>query len=168
MKLLIESYKISDKVQVLVNVKLKGNEGIGDIAELYKSEINKEFFLNRGFGKLRVSVVKRAISEFETMSKDKYLLLDMMIFSIEMGTKFIEEFGDIDEDMVDYMTKKYDSIVNFLNKKGGIELFKKFINRLEPIVKDTNNVGCWGIHDSFEGSFSQLKWLEDDEDTDDV
>lgn len=61
LKLLVESYKISDKVQVLVNVKLKGNEGIGDIVELYKSEINKEFFPNRGFGKLRVSVVKRAI-----------------------------------------------------------------------------------------------------------
>ncbi len=65
-----------------------------------------------------------------------------MIFSVEMGVEFIDQYGDISESMVDYMAETFDKIVALINKKNSYELFVKFKNRLKAIVSDTEDVGC--------------------------
>ena len=163
-KLIIESYKLSKEVHALVNIKLMGDEGLNEVLEASKMKIKNEFFPKRGFGKLRVSIVKKAVSDVKNICKEDGLILEIMIFSVEMGVEFINRFGDIDEDMVDYMADTFDNIASLINKKNKYELFKRFQDRLRAIISDSEDVGCWGIHDSFEGSYSYLKWLEECDD----
>jgi len=160
-KLIVESYKLSKKVRDLVNIKFKGEEGLNEVFEAYRTKIKNEFFPNRGFGKLRVGIVKKAVSDFKSICRDNNLILEAMIFSVEMGVEFINRFGDIDEDMVDYMAETFDSIVSFINKKDSYDLFEKYQDRLKAIITDTEGAGCWGINDSFKVSYLDLKWLED-------
>ncbi|WP_156779687.1 hypothetical protein [Desulforamulus reducens] len=40
-----------------------------------------------------------------------------MIISLEMGVEFINQFGDISEEMVEYMAETYDKIISYINEK---------------------------------------------------
>ena len=167
-KIIIESCKLSKEIHALVKIKIMGDEGLNEVLEASKMKIKNEFFPKRGFGKLRVSIVKKAVSDVKNICKDDGLILDIMIFSVEMGVEFIDHYGDIDEDMVDYMAETFDNIASLINKKNNYELFKGFQDRLKAIISNTENVGCWGINDSFEGSYSDIKWLEYEEEGDET
>jgi len=157
MELLVETYKLSDKVKNLINVRLKGDTGVADLLNSCKKKIKNEFLPEKGFGKLRVSIVEKIIEDFKSISKVDENIIDLMLFSVEMGVEHINEYGDISEDMVDYLFEAYDNVVKSINKKNKAELFKRFKNRLEDAISNTKGVGCWGIKDSFEGSFSKTK-----------
>lgn len=90
-KLMVESYKLSKEDQTFLNIKFKGDEEFATFLQACKTKIRNEFLPDKGFGKLRVGTVKKAV------------------------------------------------------------------------ITDTKGVGCWEINDSLEGSFSAIKWLEDDE-----
>jgi len=157
MKLLVETYKMSDKVKNLINARLKGDTDVAELLSLCKEKIKNEFLPEKGLGKLRVSIVQKLIVDFKTISKDDKQIIDLMLFSVEMGVKFIDEYGDISEDMVDYLFEAYDKVVNIINKKNRIDLFEHFKDRLEAAIANTKGVGCWGIEDSFEGSYSEIR-----------
>ncbi|MFT5872493.1 MAG: hypothetical protein ACI8WT_001424 [Clostridium sp.] len=156
MKLLVETYKISDKVKNLIKARLKGDIGVDNLLRLCKEKIKNEFLPEKGFGKLRVSIVQKIILDFKSVSKDDKQIIDLILFSVEMGVEFINEYGDISENMVDYLFEAYDKVVNIINKKNRVDLFEHFKNRLEEAITNTKGVGCWGIEDSFEGSYSEI------------
>jgi len=156
MKLLVETYKMSDKVKNLINARIKGDTGVDELLNSYKEKIKNEFLPEKGFGRLRVSIVQKLITDFKQISKDDKYNIDIMLFSVEMGVEFINEYGDISEDMVDYLFEAYDNVVKLINKKNKVDLFEHFRNRLEDAIANTNDVGCWGINDSFEGSYAEI------------
>jgi len=160
--LMVESYKLSKEVQILVNIRLKGDEEVDRFLQVSKTKIRNEFLPSRGFGKLRVGTVKKAVSDFKKIGKNENFVIDLMIFSVEMGVEFIEQFGDISESMVDYMDDTFDKIIVLINNSNDYELFAGVQNRLKAIIADTNGVGCWGINDSLEESFSEIIWLDDE------
>ncbi|MBZ9685252.1 DUF6155 family protein [Clostridium estertheticum] len=95
MKLLVETYKMSDKVKNLINARLKGDTGVADLLSPCKEKIKNEFLPEKGFGKLRVAIVEKVIVDFKPISKDDKHIIDLMLFSVEMGVEFINEYGDI-------------------------------------------------------------------------
>jgi hypothetical protein len=165
-KLLVESYKISDKVKLLLNATIKGDASIAGLIETLKKKIKNEILPEKGIGRFRVSVVKKAVSEFKVVCKDTRMILDLMLYVVEICVEHIAEYDDLFEDMVDYIDETYAKIVQIINKKNDLELFEYFKARLFAIVDDTKHAGCWGIHDSFAETYYELKWQEGYEDDD--
>lgn len=120
------------------------------------------FFQKRGFGKLRLSNAKKAISDFKKICFNEDKLLDLMIFYVEMGVEFTNQYGDIDERFYNSIESMYESVMKKINDKNDRALFLKFRDRLLSIVDNTDGIG-WGFHDALCGIYYDLKWVDDGE-----
>lgn len=118
----------------------------GEILKKYKEIIKKEFFPSRGFGKLRLSVVKKAISDYKKVvaTSSREGLADIMLFYVEMGTEFINDYGDIKESFYASMEGIYEQALRYIYEQG---LQDQFGNRCRKIVVDTEGIG-YGFHDN--------------------
>lgn len=61
----------------------------------YKNIITHEFFPNRGFGKARLSVAKKAISDFKKLSDFPLNNADIMLHYVENGVQFTDVLMEI-------------------------------------------------------------------------
>ena len=109
----------------------------------HKDIIENEFFPKRGHGKCRLSVAKKAITEFKKLSGDKKSIADLMIFYVEMGAQFTDNYGDIDESFYLSMESMYGRALKFIVDNNLIDDFNV---RCLKIVNDTKDMG-WGFHD---------------------
>jgi len=159
--LLVETLKANKNAQAFVSVKLLGENAVLELAEECKAKVRKEFYPDRGDPKVRVAKVREVISDFNKIVKETAGPLELMVFFAETAVQSIHESGDIFEDMGDYLTDTYDRIIQRINKEKTPELYDRYKDRLRAIA-DTKNCECWGIRDSLEGSYSDLKWLKDD------
>ena len=118
-------------------------EDQAQVASKYKDVIENEFFPSRGFGKARLSVAKKAISDYRKVCTSPADLVDMMLFYVEQGVKFTNAYGDIDEPFYNSMESVYADAVGHIFKHQIFGLFEK---RCRKIVTDTSGIG-WGFHD---------------------
>jgi midasin (ATPase involved in ribosome maturation) len=125
-------------------------------AEYYKQIIKNEFFPTKGFGKLRLRKVKRAISDFKKATGDAQAVLDLMVYYVEYGTRFTSEYGDIDERFYSSMESMFKDVIDTLNKMGDRELTDSFRPRLEGIVVDAEGTG-WGYYDNLSYMLDELE-----------
>jgi len=160
-ELFVETIRGNKEARTIVSVKLQGKSAVLELVKEYKEKIRKEFDPPRGFPKLRVATVKQAIADTNKIAKETEWKLELMVYFAEIAVQFIHEYGDISEDMGDYFTDTYEEIIQWLNKERTPDLYNKYKERLKKIVK-TKNCGCWGIQDSLKGSYSVLKWVEED------
>lgn len=120
----------------------------------HKDIIENEFFPQRGHGKGRLSIAKKAITEFKKLSGDKKAIADLMIFYVETGVKYTEVYGDIDEPFYLSMESMYGRALKFI---AGNNLLYEFNIRCLKIVNDTKDMG-WGFHDQlYETYYSYIK-----------
>ncbi|NOQ50485.1 MAG: hypothetical protein GQ557_02310 [Mycoplasmataceae bacterium] len=113
------------------------------ILDKHKDIVEKEFFPKRGYGKARLSIAKKSISEFKKLSQDEAQVADLMIFYVEMGVNFTNCYGDIDEPFYISMEGMYEQAVKFVVNAGLQDIFNQ---RCLKIVNDTTGIG-WGFHD---------------------
>ncbi|WP_027360579.1 DUF6155 family protein [Desulforegula conservatrix] len=119
----------------------------------HKDIIENEFFPKRGHGKCRLSVAKKAITEFKKLSEDKKSIADLMIFYVEMGVQFTDNYGDIDEPFYLSMESMYGRALKFIVDNNLIDDFNV---RCLKIVNDTKDMG-WGFHDQlYETYYSHI------------
>ena len=71
--------------------------GEDQVVAKYKAIIEKEFFPARGFGKLNLSVAKKAIADCRKLCRNPSSHIDAMLFYVEQGVQFINSYGDIKE-----------------------------------------------------------------------
>lgn len=110
----------------------------------YKTAIQNEFFPKRGHGKARLSIAKKAISDFKKISSSPELICDLMLFYVEQGVEFTNEYGDINEQFYISMEDMYDRALKLMGKNDLMKAFKK---RCLQVVVDTDDIG-WGFHDT--------------------
>ncbi|MBC2705126.1 DUF6155 family protein [Desulfobacula sp.] len=123
---------------------LKFSQGLKrSILEKYKQQVKNEFYPQRGEPKLRLSIAKKAVSEFKKVSKSQNDIADIMMFYVENGVEFTCDYGDIDERFYNSMESMFESILKFVQKHN---LGKNFQTRCKKIVDDTDGIG-WGFHD---------------------
>ena len=121
------------------------------LREKYREIIKHEFFPDRGFGKLRLSVAKKAISDYKKVSESKEGLADLMLYYVEMGVAFTEAYGDIDEPFYNSVEGMYERVVEFVFQHG---LQDQFQARCRQIVDETRGMG-WGFHDGLSQTYGQ-------------
>jgi hypothetical protein len=145
---ILDLYRKSNFVQSYLNAKYD-TEKVGSILEQYKKIIEHEFFPAKGDGRARLSVAKKAITEFRKISKDAQSNAELMVFYVEIGVKYTDYYGDIDEAFYTSMESMYQRAVKFII---GESLGGEFEERCRKIVENTVNMG-WGFHDGLADTY---------------
>jgi hypothetical protein len=115
-----------------------------DLIAKYKATIQHEFFPARGFGQARLAVARKAIADFRKLAPPPASLADLMLFYVEMGVRFTNTYGDINESFYRSMETVYEQAAKLIASSDLEELFAE---RCQQIVHDTRNIG-WGFHDT--------------------
>lgn len=135
-----ELYKKFPNVKEYLDFYVSTNET--ELLEKYKAKVFQGFFPNRGY-QLKLSVSKKAINDFKKLGASQESIADLMIYYVECGVDFTNNFGDIDENF-------YISIENTFARATEIiaseDLLGTFKERAKRIVKNTSEIG-WGFHD---------------------
>lgn len=113
------------------------------LLEKYQAIVQKEFFPTRGFGKLRLAVARKAITDYQKVSDSIPDLAHLMLFYVEMGVQFTKTYGDINGPFYDSMETMYERAAKFVAKH---KLKEQFAFRFQEIVRKTAGMG-WGFHD---------------------
>jgi hypothetical protein len=121
------------------------------VIEKYKALIKNEFFPARGFGQARLSVARKAVSDYKKVCRTKASLADLMLFYVEMGVQFTNTYVDIDEPFYDSMESMYKKAAEFIAEN---ELEEAFERRCKIIVSDTSEMG-WGFNEALEDIYEQ-------------
>lgn len=118
------------------------NEGIA--VEKFKKVIENEFFPTRGLPKMRLSVARSAITDAGKMNLSAKSKVDLMLYYVETGVRFTNEFGDLNEQFYNSMESMFLSALKHMQKE---DLLSEFKDRAHSIVEETYDIG-WGFHDT--------------------
>jgi hypothetical protein len=113
------------------------------VIEKYKAVIKNEFLPARGFGQAKLSVARKAVSEYRKVSRSKASLVDLMLYYVEVGVEYTNTYGNIDEAFYESMGNMYKWVAELVVKNDLEELYE---GRCRRIVEDTSGIG-WGFHD---------------------
>lgn len=119
-----------------------------ELLKTYKQNIYKNFYPERGFG-LNLKEAKKYITQFKKLEVSTFYLADLMLYYVECGVQFTNDFGDIDENFYISMEKMYYQTLELMNKSGLLDHFQP---RAEQVVTDTKGMG-WGFHDGLCDSY---------------
>jgi hypothetical protein len=108
----------------------------------YRDKIFEAFYPKRGYN-LKLKDGKQAISDFKKLGPSSDLLADLMLFYVETGVNFTNDFGDIDEGFYSSIETTYVAALKIMKKEN---LLDKFADRAGKVVSDTSGIG-WGFHD---------------------
>lgn len=116
---------------------------MAEVLEKYKKIIKNEFFPARGFGKVRLSIARKAVNDFKKITNSKTELADIMLFYVENGVEYTNDYGDIDEAFYSSMESVYESALSHISKSN---LEDEFYECCDCVVSATSGIG-WGFHD---------------------
>ncbi|OCL26767.1 hypothetical protein U472_11815 [Orenia metallireducens] len=140
---LVELFKTFPDVKEYYLAKLKP-EYLEEILEDYRKVIVDEFFPARGDGKLRYSVMKKAISDFKKISDDSVHITELMLTYVEQGVKFTNTYGDIDERFYINIENMFNNTLDYIVKNN---LENQFRKRCKKAMDNSSGIG-WGFADS--------------------
>ena len=86
------------------------------------------------------------------MSASSLLVADLMLFYVETGVQFTNEYGDIGESFYNSLESVYSQSLIFMNKEN---LLSEFEVRAYKIFEDAKDVG-WGLYDSLSYTYSNF------------
>lgn len=108
----------------------------------YRDKIFEAFYPKRGYN-YKLKDAKQAISDFKNLRPSSDLLADLMLFYVETGVSFTNDFGDINESFYESLATAFVDSLVLMEKES---LLNKFEERARKIVDDTSEIG-WGFHD---------------------
>ncbi|WP_257296466.1 DUF6155 family protein [Endozoicomonas sp. YOMI1] len=142
--------EIANLYKKLSNVKEYYQSSLFDddstVLSKYKKVVEQEFIATgRSFApKMRLSVARKAISDYKKVSISNEGIADIMLTYVEAGIDCTNEFGDIDEGFYSSMEGMYEDALDYMDKEG---LINKFKDRLWDAVENTSGIG-WCFHDT--------------------
>ena len=113
-----------------------------ELFKKYRDKVFEAFYPKQGYG-YKLKDGKQAISDFKKLGPATELLANLMLFYVESGVKFTNDFGDVNEAFYNSLTTTFVDALKIMDKEN---LLSKFEERVEKIVDDTSGIG-WGFHD---------------------
>ena len=113
-----------------------------ELFDKYRDKVFEAFYPKRGYN-FKLKDGKQAISNFKKLGPSCDLIADLLLFYVETGVKFTNDFGDIDESFYSSMETTYVAALTLVKKEN---LLDKFADRAGKVVSDTSGIG-WGFHD---------------------
>jgi hypothetical protein len=114
------------------------------VRQKYKQIIEDEFLPARGLGKMRLSVARRAVTDYRKVAASEEGLADLMLFYVEAGVRCTNTYGDINEPFYLSMERMYASALPQIAEH---DLTEQFQSRCASVVEKTEGIG-WGFHDA--------------------
>lgn len=115
-----------------------------EIFERYKKIIKNEFLPDRGFGKMRYSVVNKAIKDYKKVSTNIEFIAQLMLYYVEVGINFTKEFGDIDEKFYMTIENAYEKALDYIFDN---DVQKILVDKAHQIKVKSQGIG-WGFGDN--------------------
>ena len=137
-----ELFQMIKEVKQFYTMKLD-TQGAQQVLETYKNIITHEFFPSRGLGKARLSVAKKAISDFKKLSDSPMCNADIMLHYVENGVQYTEFYGAIDERFYTSMENMFDDAVKYILKN---QLLESQETRCKNIIYRATD--GWGFQDT--------------------
>lgn len=113
------------------------------VVEKYKKIVTNQFFPEKGYGKLKLSVARKAISDLKKISKNPSSVVDIMLHYVEQGVGYTDQYGDIDSPFYRSMEKMFASTLEVIQR---CELLPEFQERCEALID--NACEGWGFKDN--------------------
>lgn len=107
------------------------------------------FYSKKQYGDLKLSVGKKAISDFKKLGISNEYVAKLMLFYVETGVEFTIDFGDIDEAFYNSIRGNFDKALKLLKKEN---LLEKYEDLSKQINKDAGGFG-WGFNDEINHIF---------------
>lgn len=161
--IIVDCYNLSDDVKKYILVKFEPENSLEQLFEEAKTKILHEFYPNRGEPKLRLSQAKKAITEFNKLCNDQVKTIELMIYYVEQGVEFTNDYGDINEQFYYSMELMYQNVLNKIRSERGKDIYNLYRDRLEAIVNNTSNIG-WGFHDQLAEMYYEIENEYEEED----
>ncbi len=96
---------------------------------------------------VRLSLARKAISDYRKAVGDPEGLAELMLFYAECGVNFTLEFGDIDEPYYNSVERVFSDGLKTLQRCAP-SVIGKLLPRFVNAVQSTNGMG-WGFHEGF-------------------
>ncbi len=139
-ELIADLYKKNKSVKEFFDFYVNPNES--ELFEKYRDKVFEAFYPKRGYNyKLRDG--KQAISDFKKLGPSTDLLAELMLFYVETGVQFTNDFGDINLTFYKSLATTFVDSLTLMRKEN---LLDKFEDRVGKVVFATNEIG-WGFHD---------------------
>ncbi len=138
-ELFAELYKKNTAVKEFLNFYVNPDEK--ELLEKYRDKVFEAFYPKRG-NQLKLKEGKQAISDFKKLGVSPELLADLMLFYVETGVSFTNDFGDIDEAFYSSLENTFHTALKLMKKEN---LLEKFVDRAGQVVSDSDGIG-WGFH----------------------
>jgi len=158
-ELIIDSYKTIPQLKEYITVKYSNEETIEQIFKVYKYKVHDVFFSKNMKAQFKIGEAKKAVNDFKRLCSDEKLVIDLMLYYVEMGVEFTNTYGDINESFYNSVGSMYEAIVKSINKHKNSDIFVSLRDRLKNVVDNTREMG-WGFHDALEQYYAEIKWLE--------
>jgi Family of unknown function (DUF6155) len=152
-----ELFKRFPAVQDYYQVKLYPSETT-NIDKKYKKIIEDQFFPARGYGDAKLSVAKKAISDYKKVCTRADEVADIMLFYVEQGVKYTNAYGDINESFYNSMEGVYEKAIQLIFKYKIQDIFQ---GRCQRIMEDTSGIG-WGFADAMSDIYEEAFEAEEE------
>ena len=146
--LLGDLYKQHKAVREYLDFFVKPNETA--LFGAHHERVLRAFYPKRG-DDYNLRVAKRAISDFRKYGPAPHLLADLMLFYVECGVRYTNDYGDINENFYLSLEHMYADTLELLQRE---ELLPRFAPRLAKVVTDTDGIG-WGFHDALAETYDE-------------
>jgi len=157
--LLLDSYKVSEQVKEYITVKYGDQDTIEQVFETYKNKIRDVFFPRSMSAQFKIGEAKKIVNYFKKLCSDEKLVIDLMLYYVEMGVEFTNTYGDINESFYNSVEGMYQSVVDSINKDKNSKIFNILRKRLKAVVNDTRGIG-WGFHDNLGIMYFEIEWID--------
>lgn len=134
--LIAELYKKNKSVKEFLDVYANPNQE-GELLLKYKEKVLEAFYPKRGYT-YKLKDGKQAIIDFRKIGSSVDALADLMLFYVETGVKFTNDFGDMDERFYLSMGGVFADALALMEKE---DLLDNFADRADKVVSDTGDVG---------------------------
>jgi hypothetical protein len=139
--LISELYDKNKSVKEYLDYYLKPDEKA--ILKVYKAKVKEAFYPKRGFG-FKLALGKKAINDFRKLSPSPDSLIDLMLYYVECGVEFTNEYGDINENYYLSLERVFRDSMELIDIHS---LHDSLKDRALTILSDTATIG-WGFHDT--------------------
>lgn len=161
-ELMAETLKAHKDVRAVLTVKLLGESAVAGMLKAYQEQVDKQFFPKKGRAPQRVTVIEQLVASMNELGLGTPYPFQFLVGIVESAVRYLEENGDMDEDMCLLIGDYYEEIVQLLNAEEADVLFRQYQARLEAAIrKAKGNQG--DMYFLFKQSYSQLKWVDPNE-----
>lgn len=138
--LVIDLYKKNKSVKEFLDFYVNPDER--ELFNKYRDKVLEAFYPKRG-NIFKLKDGKQAISDFKKLEPSADLLADLMLFYVETGVGFTNDFGFIDQAFYSSIATTYITALTLMKKE---DLLDKFADRAVKVVNETSDID-WGFHD---------------------